>query len=364
MDIQASIQALVDKWFGPLVYTTGTTPSSSKAPGGICGVYYGDQNYYFPYGSIDESGTPPDENTIFGVGSVTKTFTTSILGQHPILFSGSYNDNWKVANNLPAGYALQGTEEDVTFAQLATFTAGIPTVPPEGQQTDQQQFINFINSINPPSLPANNVYSDSSIGFLGQVLMHLDGYTVFDGIHANEWAGKRLFAALSMANTGFPAKEDASHPLSMAFKFLDEKNAYGKIDYSPWTPWGTAGRMFSTCSDMLNFVQANCGVTEINGHGVPQGITAGMLHAQTDWVPKGPNTSPVDQGFAWILINAGTTDEFCGKAGGVPGVSSFVTACRSMKLGVVFLTNMMGLKPEGAAIGLTKELQSLTKSTA
>jgi CubicO group peptidase (beta-lactamase class C family) len=361
MTTQESIKALVDQYFQPLIYLpgNGASPSATQAPGGICGVFYGGVNYYFNFGTIDENKTLPDKNTVFGIGSVTKTFTTSILGQQEALFSEAVN------NYLPPGYQLTGNEVNATFEQLATFTAGIPDLPEQRQNANQGDFISFINGINPPVLPAPNFYSDSSIGFLGQVLMNMAGFNNLDSAEeATTWWQENLFNPLSMNYTGSPAITDDTHPLSKPFLFNKNTNKYQVIKngYAPWVPWGTAGRAYSTCRDMMKFIRANCGETMIDGKKVDSLILTGMANAQQNWAPPEKPSSGYRQGFAWILINPNGDNPIAGKDGGVPGVSSFITVSPGLKLGVIFLTNMQGVPVQQNAVNLTLELQTMAGS--
>ena len=48
------LRGLVELYFEPLIYNSGAgcSPSSNQAPGGICGVFYGGEVSYYPYGTI------------------------------------------------------------------------------------------------------------------------------------------------------------------------------------------------------------------------------------------------------------------------------------------------------------------------
>ena len=364
VDLGQKVAQIVDKHASPLIYQSGT-PAANQAPGGIVGVYIDGKSLYFPYGRIDEQGTPPTKDTIFGLGSVTKTFTTSILGQRPELFQQSVT-----AGPLPPGYRLQPEEAPVTFEQLATFTGGIKPSDPDDcgahglPPCDQKLFVEFINGITPPDgkLPAPNVYSNSSIGFVGQILMHRDGYQHFGAEHANEWYNKNLFSHIGMYHTSHPPKTDAQHPLSQAYAL--ERGAYTRIEYDPWAPWGTAGRMFSTAEDMIHFVQANVGVNRIDGKPVPENVLAGMRQALKPRT-AGPR-SDLRQAFAWVVWpeeDLPVKSRIHGKDGGLAGVSAYVSVNPDLEYGIVILTNMAHVHAQDAAIAIMKALQPLAGRT-
>lgn len=348
------IQQLIDAHFAPLIYQTGLPPSGDRAPGGVCGIYYEGETYYQPLGMIDTSGTPPDENTIFGIGSVTKVLTTSIVGQQSDTVLKS-----AVKPYLPPGYGLMPGEEEVTFADLATFTGGInPSAPPgKFDNCTQAEFQAFINTMDPDRIPSANQYSDSSIGFLAQIVMGMAGYTTFTADTTGVWFSDNLLTALSMTRTGTWRPPFNADWASYAFNFAD--GAYQPVSYEPWVPWGAAGRVYSTCADMMNFVQANVGVSQIGGKTISQTILDGMQTAQEPWAPPEGN-GYWRQAFAWMIFKSAKKGvKFCGKAGGVTGVNSFITVCKDEKLGVVILTNMRGTFPETAAKAITEGLIAL-----
>lgn len=357
MSIINQIEGLVSQHFLPMIHVKNTTPNSLQAPGGICGVLYKGEPFFFPYGVINENGTKPSENTIFGLGSVTKTFTTSILGQNDSkLFTKPVNEH------LPKGYDLQPEERLVTFEQLATFTGGIvPSVPQSPTDPITQiEFIDFINSRIPNgNLPTKNVYSDSSIGFLAQILMWMSGYRSFDSKSTNTWLQTNLLTELQMNNSGTLPNIDTEHPLSDAFMFDSSSDTYSKTAYAEWVPWGAAGRAYSTCKDMMNFVMANVGISTIEGKIIPPIILNGMKKAQKPYAEMGHSGKDAKQAFSWILWKPDSKDRYVGKDGGIKGVSSYVTAMPSHQIGVVFLTNMQGLNVQDPALSLTEALLKL-----
>jgi beta-lactamase class C len=359
-DLEAEVKKIVDQYAAPLVSPRDGKPSVKQAPGGIVGVYIDGKTFYFAFGRIDDEGHAPTKDTIFGLGSVTKVFTTSILGQRKELFDQSVT-----AGPLPAGYNLQPEEAPVTFEQLATFTGGVPRVPSNCKETkpprcDQPLFVEFINGVKPPggNLPAPNLYSNAGIGFLGQILMGQDGYKNFDGPEATRWYEEHLFSYLGMRHTSHPPKTDPEHPLAKAYEYKDGK--YVEIPYARWVPWGTAGRVFSTAEDMIRFIQANVGVKTIDGKEVPEKVLEGMRQALLPRTEMTKVTSPLRQGFAWIVWpeDPATKSRLRGKDGGLQGVSAYVAVNPELRYGVILMLNMAHVNAQ-RAINLMKALQPL-----
>ncbi len=359
--LEQRVRAIVRPHLEKLVHHKEARASGLQAPGGIIAVYIEGKQFYFAAGRIDDKGTAPTRDTIFGLGSVTKTFTTSIFGQQPDLFTQAVT-----AGPLPKGFQLEPAERPVTFEQLATFTAGIPTAPDFCSSVtppvcSQSDFVRFINGVTPPDskLPAPNVYSDSSIGFLAQILMVRDGFQDVGPEETQAWFDRNLFSPLGMKNTGFPARPDPAHPLSRPFNYCTD-SGYSTTTYAPWVPWGAAGRTFSTAADMLGFVQAYLGVRVIDGKEVPEKIRAGMRRALEPRASMSAQSAS-RQAFAWVTWpeELPTKSRISGKAGGITGVSSYVAVNPDLGYGVVTLTNLHFVPVEPATIAIMEELQSL-----
>lgn len=153
---------------------------------------------FFSYGLADAaSGRPFGPDLAFEIGSVTKVFTTNLLGQD--IYRGKRSlDDALTAFPIELG-SFKPLTRDVTLKQLGDFTGGFPslapictTIPPPVPgclKTDRptpdvytaQDFLTFFqntvpkdyqNTKAPPvtSLPAPYFYSDFSVGLLGLIL--------------------------------------------------------------------------------------------------------------------------------------------------------------------------------------------------
>jgi CubicO group peptidase (beta-lactamase class C family) len=352
--LQENIRTIVDRHAGSLV-NSGGAPSASQAPGGMVGVYFGGESFFVPYGKINAAGDPPTENTLFGLGSVTKTFTTAILGQQTELFVKS------IKGFAPEGITIHWPRQP-TFEQLATFTGGIQPGSPVGVET-QAEFVKFINNIGAPyyGLPAPNVYSDASIGLLGQTLMNMEGYTSFDAASTFEWFSDKLLSPLGMDSTLAPRVE--SPLLATPYAFNADTGEYQEVEYRGWCPWGTAGRMFSTAADMIRFITAAVGVDTIGGMPVPRKVLDGIAQSLQPWatIADPPPCSGLEasrQAFAWVVW---TPEPIRGtvirsKAGGVRGVSSYLAVNPALGYGVIVLLNQMHVLDQCPTIGIMMDL--------
>jgi CubicO group peptidase (beta-lactamase class C family) len=185
------LQQIVDNFAGSAV-SDGTVIGAE-----IAVLLPGQEPRFFAYGLADvAAAAPPSAKTIFQIGSVTKVFTTNLLGQavaaNPSLLNASLGEYHAQLGALP------GAGPQVTLQQLGSFTAGYPTYSPicKGSETPQQtgcrpsarptidqydasDFAAFFRNdapqdqLTPPAItepPFPYFYSDYSTGLIGLLL--------------------------------------------------------------------------------------------------------------------------------------------------------------------------------------------------
>ena len=75
---------------------------------------------------------PPDGDTVFEIGSVTKVFTALLLAEMAEKNEVGLND--PVAKYLPAGFMVPaGNGKTISLLDLATHTSGLPFMPNESE---------------------------------------------------------------------------------------------------------------------------------------------------------------------------------------------------------------------------------------
>ena len=393
-------QRLVDQYIGPLVKPPLATSSDTlKAVGAVVvTLQLGQQACFMSSGEIElGSGVAPDANTIFELASVTKVFTTAILGIRAA--SGDLDVNAQVEPYLPHRYHLLMNEQGVTFQQLATFTGGFSWNDPpgfkNGERYPQSAFIEQVNSLDPTvpikkkakgpisddsPLPTFNFYSNGSTGFLGQILMHMDSKKngqryPFHPKGFSDWIAANLTGRLNMPNT-------AVHPggvLAQGYAYgagrCSADTAYCQEPPFLWEPWGAAGALRSNAVDMQKFLAANICAHHINDPacaGLPQDVLAGLktAHAPNKYTPPGTMPDPiiyigdgsrVEQAYAWRYLtppdpNPKNETPIISKDGGHPGFSTWIGFSPHKSYGVVILMNTGG-------INLINEGQDIIKHT-
>ncbi|BBQ52143.1 FOX/MOX family class C beta-lactamase [Aeromonas veronii] len=154
----APLTAIVDGAIQPVL-------KEYRIPGMAVAVLKDGKAHYFNYGVANrESGQRVSEQTLFEIGSVSKTYT-STLGAYAVVKGGFKLDD-KVSRHAPwlKGSAFDG----ITMAELATYSAGgLPLqFPDEVESVEQMQA--YYRQWTPAYQPGSHrQYSNPSIGLFG-----------------------------------------------------------------------------------------------------------------------------------------------------------------------------------------------------
>ncbi|MFQ2189709.1 FOX/MOX family class C beta-lactamase [Aeromonas jandaei] len=154
----APLTAIVDGTIQPVL-------KEYRIPGMAVAVLKDGKAHYFNYGVANrESGQRVSEQTLFEIGSVSKTYT-STLGAYAVVKGGFKLDD-KVSRHAPwlKGSAFDG----ITMAELATYSAGgLPLqFPDEVESVEQMQA--YYRQWTPAYQPSSHrQYSNPSIGLFG-----------------------------------------------------------------------------------------------------------------------------------------------------------------------------------------------------
>jgi serine-type D-Ala-D-Ala carboxypeptidase/endopeptidase len=92
----------------------------------IFGVVDGDKSEVVAFGELDD-GKAPDVDTVYEIGSVTKTFTATLFAQ--ALLSGRVTFDTPVAQLLPDFKIPSRGGKMITLGALATQHSGLPRMP-------------------------------------------------------------------------------------------------------------------------------------------------------------------------------------------------------------------------------------------
>ena len=153
------LKALVDAAVQPVM-------KANDIPGLAVAISLKGEPHYFSYGlASKEDGRQVTPETLFEIGSVSKTFTATLAGyalaQDKMRLDDRASQHWP---------ALQGSRFDsISLLDLATYTAGgLPLQFPDSVQKDQAQIRDYYRQWQPTYAPGSQrLYSNPSIGLFG-----------------------------------------------------------------------------------------------------------------------------------------------------------------------------------------------------
>lgn len=217
-----------------------------RIPGMAVAVLKDGKAHYFNYGVANrESGAPVSEQTLFEIGSVSKTLTAT-LGAYAVVKGGFQPDD-KVSQHAPwlKGSAFDG----ITMAELATYSAGgLPLqFPNEVDSTDKMRA--YYRQWT-PAYPAgtHRQYSNPSIGLFG----HLAASSLKQPFA--QLMEQTLLPGLGLHHTYVNVPKQAMGNYAYGYSKEDKP-----IRVSPGLLADEAYGIKTSSADLLAFVKANIG---------------------------------------------------------------------------------------------------------
>ena len=267
-DEDARVRVAIDDAVKPIIAQYGT-------PGLAVGVTIAGRRHFVEYGLASQKPpVPVTRDTLFELGSISKTFTATLATLAEIEGKLALTDT--VGRHMPE---LKGTPIDtVRLLDLATHTAGGFPLQLPGDVTTREQLIAWYRAWKPKS-PAGTMrsYANPSIGLLGLVTARAMGED-FATLMEN-----RLFPALGLKRTFINVPE--SEMVSYAWG----TNRDGKPVRVGPSPIATeAYGVKSNVVDMLQFLEVNLGLANPNGIPVPEPVARAVAATHTGYYRAGP----------------------------------------------------------------------------
>ncbi len=232
-----SIAAVVDAAFEPLL-------EAHDVPGIAVAVTVDGEQHFFNYGVASrDSGAPVTQDTLFEIGSVSKTFTATLGAYAQELGRMSIEDH-------PSAYMpeLAGAPVDAaSLLNFATYTAGgLPLQFPDGVTTNAGAPAYFAQW-RPDAAPGEmRRYSNPSIGLFGHLAAR-----AMDGDFAELMEGE-IFPRLGVESSYVRVPEAAMDVYAWGYNRNDRPTRA-----SPGVYDAEAYGVKATASDMIRFIEAN-----------------------------------------------------------------------------------------------------------
>ena len=331
-DMPDTVRSAVDEAVLPLV-------NSYQSVGLVVGVIDQGNRYVLGYGGTSLfGGIAPTGDTVFEIGSITKTFTGVMLAE--MVAEGAVSFDAPAEQCLPEGASLPSFEgREITLQDLATHTSGLPRLPGdlftgEGYRASNpyahytvDDMLAFVSGYTLPRAPGTEYeYSNLAVGLLGNLLAHVDG-TTYDAMFA-----ARIAVPLGMRETTISLDEEQQARLAQPYANLA---LFGFSFPFPNTNWDLpafagAGAVRATVSDMLTYAAAAMGTKD----------TLIRNALDTSQQPRFTVNDRMQVGLCWHLITPADGGEpviwHNGATGGYTGYIGFL---RDAGVAVVILNN-------------------------
>jgi beta-lactamase class C len=239
------IRGIVDTAIRPVM-------AEYDVPGMAVAVTIDGRSYFFNYGVASrETRTPVSEQTLFELGSVSKTFTATLASYAQVLGELSLDD--RPGTYMPQ---LQGSAIGrASLINLGTYTAGgLPLQFPDGI-ADDARMIGYFRQWEPDAAPGTQRrYSNPSIGLLGHVTalaLERDFADAVEGL---------LLPGLGLGDSYVRVPERAMDRYAWGYG-----QANTPIRVNPGMFAAEAYGIKSTAADMIRFVQANIDPGRVEG---------------------------------------------------------------------------------------------------
>ncbi|MCJ8318615.1 MAG: serine hydrolase [Colwellia sp.] len=290
-----------------------------------------------------------DSNTLFEIGSISKTFTALALAS--MVNEGKIKLTDPVQQYLPDEIKLPiKNGKAITFLSLANHSSGLPRLPTNMPFADPldpyadytvEMMVEFLNGYQlPREVGEKTEYSNLGVGLLGHVLAIIDNKS-YQGL-----INSRVLTNLKMDNTFVDL------PTAMLARLSDGHNDQLK----PTKHWqlptlAGAGAIKSSAADMALFLTAQMKQQALNND---------IELSQTITADFDDNSTKI--ALAWLNISSENSQYYMHN-GGTGGFRSFIGFDKNKQRGIVILANSAFDMDEIGHAYLTDKLDKVAMNT-
>lgn len=299
------------------------------------------------YGSADRNAnTPVDDQTLFEIGSLSKTFTVALASLAVV--NDKLDLDTEVSHYLPE---LKGTAFDkITGANLATHTSGgLPLFVPDAV-TNRQQLMKWYRQWQPTgAIGEVRTYSNLSIGLLGLETAASLGRDFIPAMQQD------VLAPLGLTETWYDVPK-----AQMAHYAMGEDKQGKPTRVTPGVLDEEAYGIKTTAGDLASFAQANLGLLEIDDalktalNATREGrYQVGQMTQDMIWeqysLPVGVDTLLAGNGYDMILepnrveaiepMQKPRNDVWINKTGSTNGFGGYLVILPGQQTALVMLAN-------------------------
>jgi beta-lactamase class C len=336
----AEIEKIVAQTIRPMMQSQGI-------PGMAVAVVVDGQRYVYEFGVMSKAtGQPVTRDTLFEIGSVSKTFTATLVSVAQVGGQLSLSD--PASKFLPA---LRGSSFDkISLLDLGTHTSGGLPLQFPGGVTNDDQMMRYFREWKPTHTPGTvRNYANPSIGLLGMIAARSlnDGFDVL--------MERRVFGPLGLRHTHLQVPKAAMPHYAQGYTKQD-----APARMMPGLRASEAYGVKTTAGDLLRFVEANMGLVRVEAD-----LQRAIMATHTGYYRVGAMTQdliweqyvyPVDLkdllagNSSKMSLGADPVDRidppsqprddvWINKTGSTNGFGSYVAFVPAKKIGIVLLAN-------------------------
>lgn len=298
------------------------------------GISVNNERFFYNYGNTEKGEQKlPNQNTIYEIGSLTKTFTGIILAK--AVLEDKINMEDDIRKFLGANYDnLNYDGKPIKVINLANHTSGLPEdlIPDEIFRLENPTMFDIINIFEgdsgtifrkdlqkvKPDTPPGTKWRYSNVGMitLGMILENVYQMSYSDLI-------KEYFSEpFNMMNT------EAVYCQTDTTGYTKGYDKNGNImPHITFQIAGAAGGLKSTTSDLMKYIEENIHIKD---------KAIELSHKRTF------ESDQQSMGLGWNLNTKSKNDVLLWHDGGEPGFSSYILIIPNHNIGIVCLANQSG----------------------
>jgi CubicO group peptidase (beta-lactamase class C family) len=269
-------------------------------------VIQGDHSTTVHLGTLQRGESrPPDDHTLYEIGSVSKIFTSLLLAEAVV--RGEVTLDMPIADLLPGEVALpDGAGARITLRMLATHTSGLPRIPADLAAAGSNPYAGYgerelwasLRAVKLDFEPGTKAsYSNFAVGLLGTLLARKAGLSY------EQLLTRRITQPLGMTETVVSVTAMGKSHFAPPFTADGKPSSHWDFD-----ALAGAGGIRSTLADMKRFA-----IAALQPAGTRIAKAMEMTWAAQDLATT---ASPGGQGLGWMIARDRTTRWHNGMTGG------------------------------------------------
>ncbi len=295
------------------------------SPSIVVGIIDENGPVYFSFGKTEAGGAKVTEHSIYEIGSISKTFTATLLADQ--IIKGKMQASDPAQTYLPADVKMPMYEgQSITLGHLSDHTSSLPRLPSNMAPADLtnpyadytlEQLYSFLSSYTlPRPIGSEFEYSNLAVGLLGHIL------SLQAGKSYEELLVSTITRPLGMNETKITLDENMKRNLAAGHS-MGERVANWDLP-----TLAGAGAIRSSVYDMLRYV-----AVQLDPKGTPLSKAIQLTH-----VARHDKANGARVGLGWLMKGSGE-NEVIWHNGGTGGYRTFAGFSPLKKMGVVVMTN-------------------------